>query len=122
MDDAKIVQLYFDRNEQAIPATADKYGNYCTSIAENILGNHEDAEECVNDTYFNAINEEYKSRLIFASYYDYILSYMNDLNKCGDRFNLEINAYNYVHFTYEVVVRMLWSDYCYQLEQMLFNK
>lgn len=68
------------------------------------------------------INEEYKSRLIFASYYDYILSYMNDLNKCGDRFNLEINAYNYVHFTYEVVVRMLWSDYCYQLEQMLFNK
>ena len=56
MDDAKIVQLYFDRNEQAIPATADKYGNYCTSIAENILGNHEDAEECVNDTYLNTWN------------------------------------------------------------------
>jgi len=56
MDDAKIVQLYFDRNEQAIPATADKYGNYCTSIAKNILGNYEDAEECVNDTYLNAWN------------------------------------------------------------------
>jgi RNA polymerase sigma-70 factor (ECF subfamily) len=56
MDDAKIVQLYFDRNEQAIPATADKYGNYCTSIAKNILGNHEDAEECVNDTYLNTWN------------------------------------------------------------------
>ena len=56
MDDAKIVQLYFDRDEQAIPATADKYGNYCTSIAENILGNHEDAEECVNDTYLNTWN------------------------------------------------------------------
>ena len=56
MDDAKIVQLYWDRNEQAIPATADKYGNYCTSIAKNILGNHEDAEECVNDTYMNAWN------------------------------------------------------------------
>lgn len=54
MDDAKIVQLYWDRSEQAIPVTADKYGNYCTSIAENILGNHEDAEECVNDTYLNA--------------------------------------------------------------------
>ena len=51
MDDAKIVQLYFDRNEQAIPATADKYGNYCKSIANNILGNHQDAEECVNSTY-----------------------------------------------------------------------
>lgn len=56
MDDAKIVQLYWDRNEQAIPATAEKYGNYCTSIARNILGNREDAEECVNDTYLNAWN------------------------------------------------------------------
>ena len=54
MDDIKIVQLYWERNEQAIHATADKYGNYCTSIAKNILGNHEDAEECVNDTYMNA--------------------------------------------------------------------
>jgi len=56
MDDAKIVQLYFDRNEQAIPETANKYGNYCTSIAKNILGSHEDAEECVNDTYLNTWN------------------------------------------------------------------
>ena len=56
MDDTQIVQLYWDRNEQAIPATADKYGNYCTSIAKNILGNKEDAEECVNDAYLNAWN------------------------------------------------------------------
>ena len=56
MDDTKIVQLYWDRDEQAIPATADKYGNYCASIAKNILGNKEDAEECVNDTYMNAWN------------------------------------------------------------------
>ncbi len=54
MDDAKIVQLYWDRDEQAIPATAAKYGNYCTSIAKNILGSREDAEECVNDAYLNA--------------------------------------------------------------------
>ena len=56
MDDAKIVQLYFDRNEQAIPETAAKYGNYCTAIAKNILANAEDAEECVNDTYLNTWN------------------------------------------------------------------
>ncbi len=56
MDDAQIVQLYWDRNDQAIPATSDKYGNYCTSIAMNILSNQEDAEECVNDTYLNAWN------------------------------------------------------------------
>lgn len=56
MDDAKIVQLYWDRDERAIPATAGKYGNYCTTIAKNILGSHEDAEECVNDTYMSAWN------------------------------------------------------------------
>lgn len=56
MDDAKIVQLYWDRDEQAIPATSEKYGNYCTSIAKNILGNKEDAEECVNDTCLHAWN------------------------------------------------------------------
>ena len=50
MDDSKIIQLYWDRNELAIPATSEKYGNYCCSIARNILGNAEDAEECVNDT------------------------------------------------------------------------
>ena len=71
MDDANIVQLYWDRNEQAIPATAGKYGSYCTSIAKNILGNNEDAEECVNDTYlglWNAIPKERPSPFsVFAS-------------------------------------------------------
>ena len=56
MEDEKIIQLYWDRDEQAITATADKYGSYCASIARNILGNREDAEECVNDTYLNAWN------------------------------------------------------------------
>ena len=56
MDDATIVQLYWDRDERAIPATSDKCGNYCNSIARNILGNREDAEECVNDTYLGAWN------------------------------------------------------------------
>jgi RNA polymerase sigma-70 factor (ECF subfamily) len=56
MDDAKIVRLFWDRDEQAIPAAADKYGSYCTAIAKNILGNREDAEECVNDTYLHAWN------------------------------------------------------------------
>ena len=51
MDDTKIVALYWDRNEDAIPVTAEKYGKYCLAVAGNILGNAEDAEECVNDTY-----------------------------------------------------------------------
>ena len=56
MDDTDIIQLYWDRNDQAIRITAEKYGRYCKSIAKNILNNDEDAEECVNDTYWNAWN------------------------------------------------------------------
>lgn len=56
MDDNSIIQLYWDRNDQAISATSEKYGHYCKAIAKNILSNEEDAEECVNDTYLNAWN------------------------------------------------------------------
>ena len=54
MEDAQIVALYLDRNEQAIDETAAKYGNYCFSIAFNILDHRSDAEETVNDTYLGA--------------------------------------------------------------------
>lgn len=56
MEDSVIVQLYWDRDQRAITETASKYGSYCTSIAKNILGNNEDAKECVNDTYMSAWN------------------------------------------------------------------
>ncbi len=56
MEDSKIIDLYWDRDESAIPATSEKYGAYCSSIARNILKNEEDTEECVNDTYLNAWN------------------------------------------------------------------
>ena len=54
MDDEKIVQLYWDRDERAISATAEKCGSYCAQIARNILGDREDADECVNDAYMSA--------------------------------------------------------------------
>ena len=54
MEDAQIVQLYFDRKESAIEETARKYGKYCYSIANNILMSSTDAEETVNDTYLGA--------------------------------------------------------------------
>ena len=54
MDDRQIVDLYFQRKEQAISETAKKYGTYCFSIARNILQNSSDAEETVNDTYIGA--------------------------------------------------------------------
>lgn len=86
MDDAKIVQLFLDRNEQAIPETARKYGNYCTSIAQNILGNREDAEECVNDTYLNTWNAIPPHRPKVLS------TFLGKLVR-----NLAFNRYKYTH-------------------------
>lgn len=56
MEDSKIIDLYWERDEKAISATASKYGSYCRYIAYNILHNQEDTDECVNDTYLGAWN------------------------------------------------------------------
>ena len=56
MDDKQIIELYWERNTLAIDRTMEKYGNYCSAIARNILGSEEDAEECVNDTWLGAWN------------------------------------------------------------------
>ena len=56
MDDKSIVELYWQRNEEAITQTAERYEFYLRSIAFRILGDPSDAEECVNDTYNAAWN------------------------------------------------------------------
>ena len=56
MEDVEIIELYWQRNEQAIAETAQKYGAFCHSIAKNILSIDEDAEECVNDAFHQAWN------------------------------------------------------------------
>ncbi len=54
MEDAAIVALYWQRSEEAITASDEKYGALCHTLAYNILKAHEDAEECVNDTWHRA--------------------------------------------------------------------
>ena len=56
MDDKQIIALYWQRSENAISETAQKYGRYCQTVAGNILQNQEDAQECVNDAYLKAWN------------------------------------------------------------------
>ena len=56
MEDRQIIELYWQKNADAISETASKYGAYCFTIAENILHNTEDSEECVNDTWLHAWN------------------------------------------------------------------
>lgn len=50
MDERRIIELYSARDEAAIKETEREYGRLCYRVAYNILGNAEDAEDCVNDT------------------------------------------------------------------------
>lgn len=56
MEDHEIINLYYDRAQQAITETSSKYNAYCMHIARAILGDEEDAKECVNDTWLKAWN------------------------------------------------------------------
>ena len=63
MEDEEIIDLYFDRDESAITQTDKKYGKYCHTIANNILYNQEDSDECVNDT-LKRMNANTKVRVL----------------------------------------------------------
>ena len=56
MEDNKIIELYFNRDEKAIEETELKYGTRLYIFSKKILKNHEDAEEAKNDTYLAAWN------------------------------------------------------------------
>ena len=56
MEDHQILELYWQKNADAISETSSKYGPYCFTIADHILNNTEDSEECVNDTWLHAWN------------------------------------------------------------------
>ena len=56
MDDSEIIDLFFERSEQAIVELSKKYGNLCKNISDNILNDPLDVEECVNDVYLGVWN------------------------------------------------------------------
>ena len=61
MEDEKIIDLFFDRSEQAITQLDIKYGKFCRKLSNNILNDIQDAEECLSDAYlalWNAIPPE----------------------------------------------------------------
>jgi len=57
MTDFEIIDMYWNRNEDAIKETSSKYGAYCNKIAYNILSDNGASEECVNDTYLRIWND-----------------------------------------------------------------
>lgn len=56
MDDNLIVDLFWQRSEDALNVCADHFGPYCRKIAMNVLNSSEDADECVNETWLKAWN------------------------------------------------------------------
>ena len=56
MDDKAIIDLFFERSEQAIRELDTKYGKTCHKVSYNILNNLQDAEECVNGAYLGTWN------------------------------------------------------------------
>ena len=56
IDDEKIIDLFFARDQQGIWELDRKYGTICHNLSYNIVNSREDAEECVNDAYLGAWN------------------------------------------------------------------
>lgn len=56
MNDTRIVELLFERSESVLVSIEEIYGRLCMHISMNILSNHSDAEECVNDAYLKIWN------------------------------------------------------------------
>ena len=56
IDDEKIIDLFFERDQQAIRELEIKYGKICHNLSYNIVNSRQDAEECVNDAYLGAWN------------------------------------------------------------------
>lgn len=56
LEDTRIVELYWARDEAALTESEQKYGGFCKRVAMNILSSREDAEECVQDTWHNSWN------------------------------------------------------------------
>ena len=84
MEDSKIIDLFFERSEEAIIELSNKYGKVFMKIAMNILKDLQDAEECVNDSYLGVWNAIPPDRP------DPLLPYV-----CHIVRNISVNRYKY---------------------------
>lgn len=86
LDDEKIIDLYWERSENAISETDKKYRSRCLAVANNILHNMSDSEECLNDTYMTAWNTMPPERPSFLAAF-----------LCRIIKNLSLKKYSYLH-------------------------
>ena len=97
--DEEIVELLWKRSETGIQCVAQKYGKLCYGLAMNLLGQREDAEECVNDVYMAVWNTippnspssltAYVGRITRNIAINYIRRRESQRRKCGGTVLLE---------------------------------
>ena len=94
MDDGKIVDLYLNRDEDAIRQTAKKYGARLRSLSHDIVEDPLTAEECENDTYLDAWNSipPHEPRTYLYAFLARIIRHIS-LNRCRDRDRLKRSAF-----------------------------
>lgn len=105
MDDLMIIELYFARDEQAIKETDIKYGKLCFSMANNILSNDEDSEECVNDTYLSVWNKIPPTRP--SNFSAFICKIVRNLSIKKLEFNLRLKRTQNVTVSYAELEEVL---------------
>jgi len=96
MDDSKIIGLYFDRNEDAVVYTRDKYGSRLFSVSRGIVGCDETAKECENDTYMQAWSS-IPPKAPYEYFYAYLVRIVRNisLNRVREKNSLKRNALIY---------------------------
>jgi RNA polymerase sigma-70 factor (ECF subfamily) len=99
MEDKKIVELYWARNEDAITQTSVKYGGMMHATSKSIVGSHEDAEECVNDAYLAAWNSMPENRPT------YLGGYMAKIIR-----NISLNRYDRNHAAKRQGVQVVFEE------------
>ena len=94
MEDDAIVTLYWQRNEEALRASAEKYGSRLRGLAQRILADAHDAEECENDTYLEAWNRipPHRPESYLYPFLARITRHLS-LNCCRDRERLKRSAH-----------------------------
>ena len=100
MEDKDIIDLYWQRSDQAIRESDLKYGNYCSTIAKNICANQEDSEECVSDTWFAAWNAIPPKRPAILSVFFGAITRNAAINKVRSRYR-EKRGGGQVNLVYE---------------------
>ena len=119
MEDALIVELYWQRDEQAIQETAQKYAGRLCRIASNVLQDPEVVKECENDTYlaaWNSIPPNRPDKYLFA----YLAKIMRNraLDRCAEQARQKRNAL-VVELTAEMEACIPGAD---NIEQTLHRK